>query len=456
MPSDPTKSAPNRRDFVGTPGSGRPDHVLHITGGRPLFGSVRVGGSKNATLPLMAATMLTREPVTLENTARVADTALMCEILRDLGVTVNRSECGRITLTASDVSGVVADDLGRRMRASIVLLGALMGRVGTARLPKPGGDQIGARRVEQHVRGLRAMGAEVEETASEFVARAPDGLRGARVVMDMPTVTGTENIVMAAVLADGRTEIFNAAREPHVQDLCRCLTAMGARIGGAGTDEIVVHGVPRLRGVQHRVIPDYLEAGTYAIAVAAAGGDVLLEQGPAQDLPSVLLKLQEAGAEVEANEAGIRVRRDASHSLRPVDLWTWAHPGFPTDLQPQYVAFMTQAQGTAIITEPLYDNRFQHVTELTRMGARITIDGRDAVVRGSARLHGTDVVVPDIRSGAALVIAALCARGTTEIAEAWHIERGYEDMPGKLRALGAAVGLRAAGEPVGQPVVPDR
>jgi UDP-N-acetylglucosamine 1-carboxyvinyltransferase len=436
--------------------SGRPDHVLHITGGRPLWGRVRIGGSKNATLPLMAAAMLTREPVTLRNAACVADTDLMCDILGDLGVRVERSACGSITLGAADLSGVVADDLGRRMRASIVLLGALVSRVGTARLPKPGGDQIGARRVEQHIRGLRAMGAEVVETASEFVARAPDGLRGARVVLDMPTVTGTENIVMAAVLADGRTEVFNAAREPHVQDLCRCLSAMGARIRGAGTDEIVVDGVPSLRGTEHRVIPDYLEAGTYAMAVAAAGGDVTLEEGPAHDLPSVLLKLQDAGAVVETGGDGIRVRRDPALPLRPVDLWTWAHPGFPTDLQPQYVALMTQAHGTAIITEPLYDNRFQHVAELTRMGARIAVEGRDAVVRGPSRLHGTDVVVPDIRSGAALVIAALCARGTTEIADAWHIERGYEDMPGKLRALGADVERRAAGEPVGQPALPDR
>jgi UDP-N-acetylglucosamine 1-carboxyvinyltransferase len=431
--------------------SGGPDHVLHITGGRPLSGRIRIGGSKNATLPLMAASMLTSEPVELGNTAQVADTSLMCDILGQLGVTVERPQCDRIRLTATDVAGVVPDDLGRRMRASIVLLGALVSRVGTARLPKPGGDQIGARRVEQHIRGLRAMGAEVVETAVEFVARAPGGLRGARVVLDMPTVTGTENIIMAAVLADGRTEIFNAAREPHVQDLCRCLSAMGARIGGAGTDEIVVTGVSRLHGITHRVIPDYLEAGTYSMAVAAAGGDVVLEEGPAHDLPSVLLKLQEAGAEVDADGGQIRVRRDPARPLRPVDLWTWAHPGFPTDLQPQYVSLMTQAHGTAIITEPLYDNRFQHVNELSRMGARIAIDGRDAIVRGPARLHGTDVVVPDIRSGAALVIAALCARGTTEIFDAWHIERGYEDMPGKLRALGADVDLCTAGEPVGEP-----
>jgi UDP-N-acetylglucosamine 1-carboxyvinyltransferase len=297
------------------------------------------------------------------------------------------------------------------------------------------------------------MGAEITETATEFVARATGRLHGARVVLDMPTVTGTENIIMAAVLADGRTEIYNAAREPHVQDLCRFLCSMGARIGGAGTDEIVVDGVRRLRGTEHRVIPDYLEAGTYAIAAAAAGGDVVLEDSPPQDLPSVLLKLQEAGADVETGEGRIRVRRDPARPLRPVDLWTWAHPGFPTDLQPQYVALMTQAAGTAIITEPLYDNRFQHVVELMRMGARITTQGRDAFVRGPSRLHGTDVTVPDIRSGAALVIAALCASGTTEIGEAWHIERGYEDMPAKLRALGAAVERRGTDPVTGQPAL---
>ncbi|HZU17132.1 MAG TPA: UDP-N-acetylglucosamine 1-carboxyvinyltransferase, partial [Candidatus Dormibacteraeota bacterium] len=210
------------------------------------------------------------------------------------------------------------------------------------------------------------------------------------------------------------------------------------------TDEIVVEGVDRLRGVEHRVIPDYLEAGTYAIAAAAVGGEVVLEEGPAQDLPSVLLKLQEAGATVEADGGSIRVRRDPTQPLRAVDMCTYAHPGFPTDLQPQYLALMTQAEGTTIISEYLHDNRFQHVTELMRMGARITVQGRDAFVRGPARLHGVDVVVPDIRSGAALVIAALCARGTTEIGEVWHIDRGYEDMPGKLRSLGAEIERRSA------------
>ena len=430
-----------------------PDSVLHITGGRPLCGRVRIGGSKNASLPIMAASLLTREPVSLRNLACVADTELMSEILRELGVTVVATGADALTITATDVGDTVRDAMGRRMRASIVLLGALIGRGAAARVPKPGGDQIGARRVEMHIRGLRAMGAEIAESGTEFVARAPRGLHGARVVLDMPTVTGTENIVMAAVQASGRTEIYNAAREPHVQDLCRFLRSMGADIRGAGTDEIVVQGVLGLRGTEHEIIADYLEAGTYAIAVAAAGGDLVLDGGPQQDLPSVLLKLQEAGVVVENSASSIRVRRDAGRPLRPVDLFTWAHPGFPTDLQPQYVALMTQAEGSSIITEPIYENRFQHVTELMRMGARIAANGREAFVRGPARLHGTDVSVPDIRSGAALVIAALCAQGTTEIAEAWHIGRGYEDMPGKLRALGASIELRPANEMLGKPAL---
>jgi UDP-N-acetylglucosamine 1-carboxyvinyltransferase len=422
----------------------RPDAILHVTGGRPLRGRLSIGGSKNASLPIMAAAMLTREPVALRHLARVADTARMREILVQLGVETEAIGSDGLVLRASEVGSDVPDDLGRKMRASIVLLGALLARTGAARLPRPGGDAIGARRVEQHVRGLRAMGAEVSETTTEFIARAPNGLRGARVVFDLPTVTGTENIVLAAVLAAGRTEIYNAAREPHVQDLCRCLRAMGADIRGAGTDEIVVHGVRRLQGAEHRVIADYLEAGTYAMAVAAAGGDVQLEEGRPEDLTAVLIKLQEAGMEVESGEGMVRVRRDPRRPLRPVDMGTWVHPGFPTDLQPQYLALMTQAAGSAVISEYLHDNRFQHATELTRMGARITVNGRDAFVRGPARLHGTDVTVPDIRSGAALVIAALCATGATEIGEAWHIDRGYEDMTRKLRSLGADVQRRAA------------
>jgi UDP-N-acetylglucosamine 1-carboxyvinyltransferase len=418
------------------------DRVLHITGGSPLHGRIRISGSKNASLPIMAASLLTQEPVVLRNVPRIIDTGVMRDILRALGGSVDDLGDGRIVLKADGLSGEVTPELGRRMRASIVLLGPLVARVGLARLPRPGGDSIGARRVEQHLRGLRAMGAEITETTSEFVARAPARMRGARIVLDLPTVTGTENLIMAATLAEGRTEIINAAREPHVRDLCRCLTKMGADIRGAGTDEIVVYGGRRLRGTEHRVVPDYLEAGTFAIAVAATGGDVVLEDSPPQDLAQVLLKLEHAGAEVETRAADIRVRRSPSRQLTPVDMVTWVHPGFPTDLQGQYMAMMSQAAGETVISEYLFENRFHHVPELHRLGASISVHGRDALVQGPAALRGSEVAVTDIRSGAALVIAALCATGTSELRDAWHIDRGYEDLTEKLTALGATVERR--------------
>jgi UDP-N-acetylglucosamine 1-carboxyvinyltransferase len=303
-------------------------------------------------------------------------------------------------------------------------------------VPRPGGDEIGARRVEQHISGFRRMGAEIKETDGEFVATAKR-LQGARIILDLPTVTGTENIMMAAVLAEGRTEILNAAREPHVQDLARFLTAMGAGIYGAGTDVIVVEGIENPRGAEHSVIPDYLEAGTFAIATAATGGDVYIDCSPPEDLTTVLLKLQEAGAHVETSAGMIHVKR--KRKLRPVDLTTWVHPGFPTDLQAQFTALMTQASGLSIISEYIFENRFQHIPELQRMGARIQMSGRTAFVRGPSQLHGTDVVIPDIRAGASLVIGALCADGVTELRQPWHVDRGYEDLPGKLAQLGADI-----------------
>jgi UDP-N-acetylglucosamine 1-carboxyvinyltransferase len=419
------------------------DHVLEVTGGRLLRGSVRVAGSKNASLPIMAASLLTEDRVTLRNVPEIADTALMAEIIEALGGSVERLGNGGLALRTAQISGEAPADLCGRMRASIVLLGPLLARAGQARLPKPGGDEIGARRVELHLHGLAAMGAEIVQTTHEFVARVRGRLRGARVPLDMPTVTGTENLIMAASLAEGRTEILNAAREPHVQDLCRLLIGMGAVIEGVGTDHLVVEGVERLRGTEHDVVPDYLEAGTYAIATAAVGGEVELEASPPRDLTQVLLKLQEAGAEVETGADVITVRRDPDRRLWAVDMITWAHPGFPTDLQAQYMALMTQAHGESTVSEYLHENRFLHVPELMRMGARITVRGRDATIRGPARLHGTDVVIPDIRSGAALVIAALCARGTTELIGTRHLDRGYEDLVGKLARLGASVGRRA-------------
>ena len=386
----------------------------------------------------MAAALLTSDQVVLTNVPRVTDTRLMGEIITRLGGAASGE--GEVRIDASGArSSEVPDELGRRMRATILLLGALIGRFRKARLPRPGGDDIGARRVEQHLRGLRQMGARIEETETELVAEAPR-LRGARIVFDLPTVTGTENILLAAVLAEGRTEIFNAAREPHVQDLCSLLGKMGARIEGIGTERLVVDGVRELRGAEHSVVPDYLEAGTYAIAVAAAGGELRLECSRPEDLNIVLLKLEQAGAHVESGEGWFRVGRRRDSPIKPTDMSTWPYPGFPTDLQAQYMAFMTQAEGETVISEYVHENRFQHVNQLARMGASISVEGRlHAFVHGPCRLQGTELAVPDIRSGAALVIAALCAEGESVLRHAWHVARGYEDLAGKLASVGARI-----------------
>jgi UDP-N-acetylglucosamine 1-carboxyvinyltransferase len=412
--------------------------ALRITGGAQLAGSICISGSKNAALPEMAAAILTEETITLSNVPNVTDAAVMTEILEGLGGKAEGS--GTVTMRMAGANGTeVPVELGRRMRATIVLLGAMLGRFGHARLPRPGGDDIGARRVEQHLRGLRQMGANITETPSEIVAEA-DGLHGARIVFDLPTVTGTENILLAGVLAQGRTEIFNAAREPHVQDLCRLLVKMGARIEGIGTERLVVDGVSELGGAEHTVISDYLEAGTYALAVAATGGELRLECSRPEDLNMVLLKLEQAGAHVDSGDGWFRVGRQANKGLKPNDMSTWTFPGFPTDLQAQYMALMTQADGETVISEYVHENRFQHVTQLAKMGAGITVQGRlHAVVHGPCRLRGTELAIPDIRSGAALVIAAMCAEGTSVLRNSWHVERGYEDMAGKLASVGARI-----------------
>lgn len=416
----------------------RRDFALRINGGSQLAGDICVSGSKNAALPEMVAALLTSEPLRLSSVPRVTDTVLMAQILTDLGGRVEGE--GSMSLRMANARGTnVPDELGRRMRATIVLLGALLGRFGHARLPRPGGDDIGARRVEQHLRGLRQMGARVEESATEIVAEV-DRLRGERIVFDLPTVTGTENILLAAVLAEGRTEIFNAAREPHVQDLCLLLRKMGARIEGIGTERLVVDGVRELGGAEHTVIADYLEAGTYAIAVAAAGGELRIECSRPEDLNVLLLKLELAGAHVRTGDGWFQVGRQPRTRIKPIDMSTWTFPGFPTDLQAQYMALMTQADGETVISEYVHENRFQHVAQLAKMGAGITVEGRlHAVVHGPCRLRGTEVAIPDIRSGAALVIAALCAEGESLLHNAWHVERGYEDMAGKLASVGARI-----------------
>lgn len=412
--------------------------AIRIVGGAPLEGEICVSGSKNAALPEMAAALLTTKHVTLHNAPKVTDIEVMSEILRWLGGSSDGA--GTVVMnTSAAKKSEVPDELGRRMRATILLLGALLGRFGHARVPRPGGDDIGARRVDQHLRGLREMGAHIMETEDEIIADA-DRLHGGRVVFDLPTVTGTENILLAAVRADGRTEILNAAREPHVQDLCRLLTKMGAHIEGIGTEQLVVEGSNDLHGTEHEVIADYLEAGTYAIAVAASSGELRLDCSAPQDLQIPLLKLEQAGAHVDIGDGWFRVSRRSTTKLKPVDLATWTYPGFPTDLQAQYMALMTQADGDSVISEYVHENRFQHVRELAKMGADINVTGRlHAFVHGPTRLRGTDVDIPDIRSGAALVIAGLCAEGQTLLHNSWHVERGYEDMVGKLGSVGARI-----------------
>ncbi len=328
------------------------------------------------------------------------------------------------------------------MRASFLLMGPLLARRGEARVAKPGGDDIGMRRVEQHLVGLRLMGASVELEGGEYVARA-DRLKGATIHLDMPTVTGTENLMMAAATADGITTIHNAAREPHVVDLAMFLGKMGARIHGIGTDVLEIEGVPELSGATHRVIPDNIEAGTYAFAIAATGGEGVLEDVETADLRAMMLKLRAAGVEVEDRTHSLWVQ--GNRHLQPVDVTTWPHPGFPTDLQAPFVSLMTQAHGRCHVSEAVFENRFQHVPELRKLGADIVVEGRSAIVSGPSELHGGSVTVPDIRSGAALVVAALCARGTTVLDNIYHLDRGYQEIVGKLEGLGAHI-TRVDGE----------
>ncbi|MGB2939519.1 MAG: UDP-N-acetylglucosamine 1-carboxyvinyltransferase [Candidatus Dormiibacterota bacterium] len=412
---------------------------LEIDGGRPLQGEVRISGAKNAALPIMAAALLTDQPCRLENVPRLADVENSIAILTELGATIDRGAENTLTITAAgSIGSNVPYERARVMRASILFMGPLLARNGEAILAKPGGDDIGMRRVDQHVAGMVQMGATVQEDEGNFICRA-EHLTGADILLDMPTVTGTENLMMAATLADGQTTISNAAREPHIADLAHALNTMGARISGAGSDRIEVEGVARLGAGNHRVCPDYLEAGTYAIAVAATGGEVMLLDFPAVDLRSLVTKLRMAGVSVEVEAEGVRVRREGP--IRPVDLITWTHPGFATDLQPQYTALMTQAAGTSVIQEFLFENRFNYVSELNALGANIELfpHRRGIRVHGPSALRGNAVTIPDIRAGAALMIGAMCAQGGTMLSGVEHLDRGYEDMAGKLSQLGAQV-----------------
>jgi UDP-N-acetylglucosamine 1-carboxyvinyltransferase len=410
---------------------------LVIEGGRPLTGAVAVSGAKNAALPILCAALLTRDPLTLSNVPQLNDVRTMEKLLGQMGVSIDRGDDGRVALDAGAIDWPLAPyELVKTMRASILALGPLLARCGEARVSLPGGCAIGLRPVDQHIKGLQAMGAEIDLTHGYINARAKR-LTGTRFVFDLVTVTGTENLLMAATLADGTTVLENAAREPEIVDLAECLIAMGARIGGAGSDRIVVEGVGELHGAAHRIMPDRIETGTFLAAAAAAGGDVTLRGARADTLEAVLEKLAEAGAEVESAPGTIRIRRTGA--LRAFNLRTAPYPGFPTDMQAQMMAVAARAEGTAVVTETIFENRMMHVQELRRLGADIEVEGNAAIVRGVPKLTGANVMATDLRASACLVIAALVADGATMIDRIYHLDRGYERIEAKLSALGARV-----------------
>jgi len=410
---------------------------LVIEGGQRLAGEVRVSGAKNAALPILCASLLTPEPLTVTNVPQLNDVRTMRALLSQMGVRQQTSEPDAVTLDASHIDWPLAPyELVKTMRASILALGPLLARCGEARVSLPGGCAIGLRPVDQHVKGLQAMGAEIDLTHGYINARAAR-LRGASFVFDVVTVTGTENLMMAAVLADGVTTLDNTAREPEVVDLAACLAAMGAKISGAGSDRILIEGVQRLSGARHAVMPDRIETGTFLAAAAATHGDVAVIGADAGSLAAIVDKLREAGARIDTDGAAIRVRGNGA--LRAANVRTAPFPAFPTDMQAQFMALATRADGASVITETIFENRMMHVQELKRLGADIEVEGNAAIVRGVARLTGANVMATDLRASACLVIAGLIADGETTIDRIYHLDRGYERIEEKLGALGARI-----------------
>ena len=414
---------------------------LLIRGGRSLQGEVDIAGAKNAALPELCACLLTAEPVTLRNVPRLQDVATMLKLIRNMGVQAERSEDGLLRVNAGALHTPEAPyELVKTMRASVLALGPLLARFGHAKVSLPGGCAIGSRPVDQHIKGLTAMGAEIVIEQGYMVARLQPGLsklRGARIATDMVTVTGTENFLMAACLAEGETVLENAAQEPEIPDLAEMLIAMGARIEGHGSSRIRIQGVEQLHGASHQVVADRIETGTFLCAVAATGGDVLLRNGRAEHLVAVIDKLRDAGAQVTAVAGGIRVQ--AAGRLRAQSFRTTEYPGFPTDMQAQFMALNCVSVGTAKVTETIFENRFMHVNELVRLGANIQIDGKLALVAGVPKLSGATVMATDLRASASLVIAGLVAQGETLVDRIYHLDRGYDQMEAKLRALGADI-----------------
>ncbi len=413
---------------------------LLIRGGRQLQGEVRISGAKNAALPELCAALLTGQPVTLENVPRLQDVATMVKLVQNMGVSVQR-EGDRVVLDAGTLDKPEAPyELVKTMRASVLALGPLLARFGRARVSLPGGCAIGSRPVDQHIKGLQQMGAEIQVEHGYMVASLPAGrtrLRGASIRTDMVTVTGTENFLMAAALAEGETVLENAAMEPEIGDLAEMLIAMGAKIEGHGTSRIRIQGVERLQGCTHKVVADRIEAGTFLCALAATGGELFLRHGRADHLVAVIDKLREAGATVEAVDGGIRIRsqgRLAAQSFR-----TTEYPGFPTDMQAQFMVLNVIGKGSSLVTETIFENRFMHVNELVRLGAKIQVDGKSALIEGVERLSGATVMATDLRASASLVIAGLVAAGETVVDRIYHLDRGYDRMEEKLRGVGADI-----------------
>ena len=418
---------------------------MRIVGGAPIKGKIHISGAKNAALPLLAASLLTDETLTLGNVPHLADIATMANLLGQLGVSLSlnghqkQTPTGRVMdLTAANVTSITAPyDLVRKMRASILVLGPLLARCGEAKVSLPGGCAIGTRPVDLHIVALQRLGAEITLDNGYIHARAPKGLVGAEVIFPMVTVTGTENVMMAAALAKGETTIVNAAREPEVVDLAHCLQAMGAKIEGIGSDRVRITGSDKLHGARHDVVADRIETGTFAMAAAITDGDVELIGARLEHLNSVARIMEEAGIKVEKTEQGLRVYRAAE--LRGVDVMSEPYPGFPTDLQAQMMALMCVANGASLITETIFENRFMHVPELRRMGANITVHNSSAMVRGVPSLTGAPVMATDLRASVSLALAGLAAKGETILNRIYHLDRGYERLEEKLAACGATI-----------------
>jgi len=410
---------------------------LVINGGVPLSGEVRISGAKNAALPILCAGILTADTLQVENVPHLRDVTTKLSLLAQMGVEVSLDEKGGVSLTAARLDNRVAPyELVKTMRASILVLGPLVARFGEARVSLPGGCAIGLRPVDQHIKGLQAMGAEIA-IEHGYIHATARRLRGVRIVMDLVTVTGTENLMMAAALAEGTTVIENAAREPEVVDLAHCLVAMGAKIAGQGTDVITVDGVARLHGATYRVMPDRIETGTFLVAAAATGGEIRLKDTRPDILDAVVSKLQEAGVKIDSGPDWLGLR--ANGHLKAANLRTAPYPAFPTDMQAQFMALNTVAEGTSLITETVFENRFMHVQELRRLGADIEVEGNTAVVRGVPKLDGATVMATDLRASACLVLAGLVAGGETVIDRVYHLDRGYERIEEKLSQLGARI-----------------